>query len=65
MSGSPHSLPRVAYSVCFLANMTCTQNQQTQGLCPEYSFNSANNRITNTGYTYDPAGDLTSDGTNT
>ncbi|HEV2499939.1 MAG TPA: RHS repeat-associated core domain-containing protein [Terriglobia bacterium] len=42
-------------------NMTCTINGQTNGPCPEYSFSSANNRITNTGYTYDAAGDLTSD----
>ncbi len=46
-------------------NMSCTQNQQTQGLCPQYSFNSANNRITDSGFTYDDAGNLTGDGTNT
>ncbi|HEV2418367.1 MAG TPA: RHS repeat-associated core domain-containing protein [Terriglobia bacterium] len=42
-------------------NMTCMINGQTNGPCPEYSFNSANNQVTNTGYTYDAAGDLTSD----
>lgn len=46
-------------------NVTCVINASTSGLCPTYSFNSANNRITNPGYTYDAAGNLTSDGTYT
>src|SRR5579875_1318298 len=44
-------------------NVTCVINQSTSGTCPTYTFNQANNQITNTGYTYDAAGDLTSDGT--
>lgn len=32
------------------------------GPAPQLSFNTGNNEITNTGYTYDAAGDLTSDG---
>ncbi|MGH9354691.1 MAG: RHS repeat-associated core domain-containing protein, partial [Terriglobia bacterium] len=44
-------------------NMTCHANPQTQGPCPTYSFNPANNRITNSGFSYDASGDLTNDGT--
>ncbi len=44
-------------------NMTCTVNGSTNGLCPQYSFSNANNRITNSGYAYDASGDLTDDGT--
>ncbi|MGH9375098.1 MAG: hypothetical protein ACRD1J_02915 [Terriglobia bacterium] len=43
-------------------NMTCTTNQYTQGLCPNYSFNQSTNQISNTGFAYDTAGDLTSNG---
>ncbi len=44
-------------------NMTCVTNQQTQGLCPNWTFNAATNQINNIGFTYDAAGDLTQDGT--
>ena len=44
--------------------MTCVQNQNTNGLCPVFSFD-GNNHITGSGYTYNAAGDLTSDGANT
>ncbi|MGH9396345.1 MAG: RHS repeat domain-containing protein, partial [Terriglobia bacterium] len=57
------------YNLTFIydryGNMACQVNGQTQGLCPAYSFNQANNRIANSGYTYDAAGDLTSDGAHT
>jgi len=43
--------------------MTCQTNGQTQGPCPNYSFSASTNRITTSGFTYDAAGDLTSDGT--
>ncbi|MGH9396820.1 MAG: RHS repeat-associated core domain-containing protein, partial [Terriglobia bacterium] len=55
----------LAYYYDQYGNMTCTVNGQTNGLCPAYGFNPANNRITNSGYTYDAAGDLTADGTHT
>ncbi|MGH9432815.1 MAG: hypothetical protein ACRD3T_14845 [Terriglobia bacterium] len=45
--------------------MTCTQNQNTNGPCPQYTFNPLNYQITTSGFTYDAAGDLTSDGSNT
>jgi hypothetical protein len=41
-------------------NMTCVVNGETNGLCPQYTFNAANNRIS--GYNYDAAGDMTNDG---
>ncbi|MGD0221785.1 MAG: hypothetical protein ABSF71_05575 [Terriglobia bacterium] len=44
-------------------NMSCLTNGQTQGLCPNYTFSAATNRINTSGFAYDAAGDLTSDGT--
>ena len=46
-------------------NMTCVTNGQTNGPCPNYTFNASTNQITNTGFTYDAAGNLTADGTGT
>jgi YD repeat-containing protein len=46
-------------------NMTCVQNQQTNGVCPQFSIRSATNQVTTAGYTYDAAGNLTGDGTHT
>jgi hypothetical protein len=45
--------------------MTCSQNQNTNGPCPQYSSNSSTNQISNSGYTYDASGDLTGDGVHT
>jgi RHS repeat-associated protein len=45
--------------------MTCSQNQNTQGPCPQYGFSSSTNQISNSGYAYDASGDLTSDGVHT
>ncbi len=42
-------------------NMTCTTNGSTQGLCTNLAFNTATNRITTAGYSYDAAGNLTQD----
>jgi RHS repeat-associated protein len=44
-------------------NMTCSLISQTNGPCPQYTFNAANNQIT--GYTYDGAGDMISGGGHT
>ena len=52
----------LTYSYDQYGNGTCVMNGSTQGLCPQYSYNSANNHITNTGYNYDAAGDLLWDG---
>ncbi len=46
-------------------NMTCVTNQNTNGPCPSYAFNTSTNRINNTGFAYDTAGNLTADGTGT
>jgi len=46
-------------------NMTCVTNGQTNGPCPNYTFNASTNQITNSGFTYDAAGNLTADGTGT
>ena len=46
-------------------NMTCVTNQNTNGPCPNYTFNASTNQITNSGFTYDAAGNLTADGTGT
>jgi RHS repeat-associated protein len=54
----------LAFSYDRYGNMTCIQNAQTQGPCPQLSFNSAN-RISTPGYRYDAAGNLTGDGVNT
>jgi RHS repeat-associated protein len=40
-------------------NSTCVQNQQTQGLCPTFSFNTKNQESS---WTYGPMGNLTNDG---
>ncbi len=41
-------------------NMTCQTNGQTNGLCPNYTFSSSTNQITNSSFTYDGAGNLKS-----
>jgi len=46
-------------------NMTCVTNGQTNGPCPNYTFNTSTNQVTNTGFMYDGAGNLTADGTGT
>ncbi len=45
-------------------NMTCTTNASTNGPCPNWSFNTATNQITTSGFTYDLAGNLTQDPSN-
>ena len=39
-------------------NMACVTNGQTNGPCPNFTFNT-NNQITTSGYQYDAAGNLT------
>ena len=46
-------------------NMSCVTNGQTNGPCPNYSFNAANNHITTSGYSYDAAGNVMADGVHT
>jgi len=42
-------------------NMTCVQNANTNGPCPQWTFNTSNQLATSTGCTYDAAGNLTKD----
>lgn len=46
-------------------NMACQTNQNTNGPCPNWTFNGNTNQITTSGFTYDLAGNLTADGTYT
>lgn len=59
---STHNL---TFSYDRYGNMTCVTNGQTNGLCPNNTFNTSTNQINNTGFTYDSAGNLTADGTGT
>jgi RHS repeat-associated protein len=45
--------------------MTCVTSAQTQGPCPSWSYSATTNQITNSGFSYDAAGNLTADGTGT
>ncbi len=44
-------------------NMACQTDAQTNGPCPNWTFNTSTNRISNANFTYDAAGNLTQDGT--
>ncbi len=55
----------LAFSYDRYGNMTCVTNGQTNGPCPNYSFNTSTNQISNGGYSYDASGNLTADGTGT
>src|SRR5207253_8770986 len=59
---STHNL---TFSYDRYGNMTCVVDQQTNGLCSNYTFNASTNQISNSGYTYDAAGNLTADGSGT
>ena len=41
--------------------MTCVQNANTNGPCPQWAYNTSTNQITTTGCTYDAAGNMTTD----
>ena len=55
----------LAFSEDRYGNMTCVYNSFTSGPCPSspYTFNPANNQITNANYSYDAAGNCATDGT--
>jgi hypothetical protein len=44
-------------------NMTCSYNSYTSGPCAANTFNGATNQINSSGYSYDAAGDVLTDGT--
>lgn len=58
-----NSTYNLTFSYDRYGNMTCQTNQNTQGPCPNYSFNTSTNQINTSGFTYDASGDLTNDGT--
>ncbi len=60
-----NSTENLAFSFDQYGNATCSLNSNTNGPCPQYSFSSSTNQISNSGYTYDASGDLTGDGTHT
>jgi len=51
----------LAFTYDRYGNMACQTNGQTNGPCPNWTFNSSANQITTAGYTYDAAGNVTSD----
>ncbi len=55
----------LAFTYDRYGNMACTQNAQTNGLCPQWTYDATTNRINTSGFSYDAAGDLTGDGTHT
>ncbi len=57
------STQNLTFSYDRYGNMTCVTNGQTQGPCPNWTFSTASNRISNANFTYDAAGNLTQDGT--
>src|SRR5207302_5296312 len=59
------TMHNLTFSYDRYGNMTCVTNQNTNGPCPSYAFNTSTNRINNTGFAYDTAGNLTADGTGT
>ncbi len=59
---SGNSTYNLAFGYDAYGNMTCLMNGSTNGPCPVLTYNNYPNRID--GFSYDAAGNLTSDGTN-
>jgi RHS repeat-associated protein len=59
-----NSTYNLAFSYDAYGNMSCTTNGQTQGYCPNWTFNPSSNQLTTSGFTYDAAGNLTTDASN-
>ncbi len=59
---STHNL---TFSYDRYGNMSCVTNAQTNGPCPNWTFNTPTNQISTSGYTYSSKGNLTGDGTHT
>jgi RHS repeat-associated protein len=45
--------------------MACVQNSNTNGPCPQWAFSASTNQVTTSGFAYDAAGNLTTDGSST
>jgi len=63
---TPVSPGTVSYNLDFLpdrwGNTKCVTDAQTNGPCPNWTFDTAKNQINTSGFTYDAAGDMTADG---
>jgi RHS repeat-associated protein len=63
------ALPAAGYHLNYTTdrygNLACQTNGQTDGPCPNWTFNSNTNQITTAGFSYDAAGNVLADGTNT
>jgi RHS repeat-associated protein len=44
--------------------MSCVENSNTNGPCPQWAYNTGANQLTTSGFTYDAAGNLTKDSSN-
>jgi YD repeat-containing protein len=66
-AATPFGSGTVSYNLNFndydpYGNMTCVQNANTNGPCPQWAYNTNTNQLsTSTGCTYDAAGNLTKD----
>ena len=69
---TPYSPGTISYNLTFndtskgegygaYGNMTCVMESNTVGLCPQWTFNSSTNQLSNSGFVYDAAGNMTSD----
>ena len=66
---TPSGSGTVSYNLNFnnydrYGNMTCVQNANTNGPCPQWAYNPSTNQLTTSGFTYDAAGNLTADVSN-
>jgi YD repeat-containing protein len=68
---TPYSPGTISYNLTFndtskgegygaYGNMTCVMESNTVGLCPQWTFNSSTNQLSNTGFVYDKSGNMTS-----
>jgi RHS repeat-associated protein len=59
-----NSTYNLAFTYDRYGNMACSQNSNTNGPCPEWTYNTSSNQLTTSGFTYDAAGNLTKDSSN-
>ncbi len=64
-TGGQSATHNLTFSYDRWGNMACQTNLQTNGPCPNWTFNTTSNQISTAGFTYDAAGNLTSDGVHT
>ena len=64
--GTPFGSGTASYNLNFnnydaYGNMSCVQNANTNGPCPQWAYNTSTNHIKTAGCTYDAAGNMTAD----